>query len=144
MCIEVGGGGQDAVPQPLLNLNERRPVLNQQGGAGMAEVMQANLTQPMILEKLFEVLTEIARVNRHSSRIQANIFVRWRRPHLILPHPFCSQSIPERFRHRQGTVAGSLFNGVPTGKYVPVVHLLADAGVLDPYDATGKVDVPPL
>ena len=64
--------------QPLLNLNQGRPLLVQEGGAGVPEVMQAELPQAVIPEKLLEALTEVVGRDRLSLRIQAEVVLRRR------------------------------------------------------------------
>ena len=64
--------------QPLLHFNQRRPPLDQEGGTGVPEVMQADLPQAVIPEKLLEALTEVVGRDRLSLRIQAEVVLRRR------------------------------------------------------------------
>ena len=64
--------------QPLLHLNQGRPPLDQEGCTGVPEVMQADLPQAMLPEKLFEALTEVVGRDGLSFRIQAEVVLRRR------------------------------------------------------------------
>ena len=59
MCVDVGGGADIAVSQPLLDLLHGDAVFEQQGCAAVAQVVQADVPQTLIPQELSEAVGDI-------------------------------------------------------------------------------------
>ena len=56
MGVDVGRGGDVAVAQPFLDLLHGHTLLQQQAGAGVAQIMEANLPQAVVGQQLGEAV----------------------------------------------------------------------------------------
>ena len=61
MRINVRGGADVAVPQPLLDLLHGDAVFEQQGRAAVPQIVQADVPQPLFPQQLAEAVGDIAR-----------------------------------------------------------------------------------
>ena len=59
VSVDVSRCGEGAVPQPDLNLLHRDSVSEEQAGAGMTKIVEANLFQPVFLDDPCKVLCYI-------------------------------------------------------------------------------------
>ena len=60
MRVNVGGGADVAVPQPLLDLLHGDAVFEQKGCAAVAQVVQADVPQPLFPQQLAKTVGDIA------------------------------------------------------------------------------------
>ena len=73
MSIDVGGSGNIAVSEPLLNLLHRHTLLEQQARAAVTKIMEADLPQAMAFQKLCKCPGHIIRQNEVSHLIHEQI-----------------------------------------------------------------------
>ena len=59
MGIDIGGGGKGGVPQPLLNLLHGDALTEQQTGAAVAQVMEPDVPQAVLLQQEFEMVGDV-------------------------------------------------------------------------------------
>ncbi len=73
VAVDVGGGAHVAVTEPFLNLFHRHALCKEHRGAGMAQVVEADLLQFMLLQKLSEVLGDEVGIVELSECIHADV-----------------------------------------------------------------------
>ena len=56
MGVDVGRGGDVAVAQPFLNLLHGHPLFQQQAGTGVAQIVEADMSQTMCFQELSKIL----------------------------------------------------------------------------------------
>ena len=64
MTVNVRGGFDVAVTQPLLHILERKTHAQQIAGRAVPQLMETNLRQPMLFEKLLKLVCHIIRWER--------------------------------------------------------------------------------
>ena len=75
MRIDVGGGAEIRVTEPLLNLLEGNAVCKQEAGAAVAEIVKAHFPQPVTLNKSRKLRGQIIRLHAFAQFIYENITV---------------------------------------------------------------------
>ena len=60
MRVDVGGGADVAMSQPLLDLLHGDAVFEQQGRTAVAQIVQADVPQPLFPQQLTEAVGDIA------------------------------------------------------------------------------------
>ena len=60
MRVNIGGGADVAVPQPLLDLLHGDAVFEQQGRTAVPQIVQADVPQPLLPQQLSEAVGDIA------------------------------------------------------------------------------------
>ena len=60
MRVDVGGRGNVAMPQPLLNIFQADTVRIQQARAAVAKIVETDLSQSMLFQKQREMLRDVA------------------------------------------------------------------------------------
>ena len=61
MCVDVGGGADIAVPQPLLDLLHGNAVFEQQRRAAVPQIVQTDVPQSLFPQQLAEAIGASAR-----------------------------------------------------------------------------------
>ena len=64
MRIDIGSSRECAVPQPFLNLLHRYAVHHHQAGAAMAQIVKADVLQPVLGQQPVEVLRHEVRADQ--------------------------------------------------------------------------------
>ena len=75
MGVNVGCGAEVAVPQPFLDLLQRHPVGQQQAGAGMPEIVEADDPQPAVFQQQIEVVRQKMRRQPPTDLVDADVAV---------------------------------------------------------------------
>ena len=73
MGINVAGGADIAVPQPLLNLLQAHAVGVKQACAAMAQVVETDTLHPVCYQKIWEMLAQEIGPNPLSHRVYIDI-----------------------------------------------------------------------
>jgi hypothetical protein len=84
VALDVGGGAHIAVLEPFLDLLHGYTLGEERRGAGVAQVVEADLLQIMLLQKLSEVLGDKVGIIELAEGIHADVvgvFLRVRRAH---------------------------------------------------------------
>lgn len=113
MGVDVGGGGKGGVPQPLLNLLHRDALTEQQTGAAVAQIMEPDVPQAVLLQQELEVVGDVVGPKQFAHLVGANIVqvvgavgLFEQLPVLLLPGTLLLQQNPHRWDQRQGAEAG--------------------------------------
>ena len=72
MGINVGGGGKGGVTQPVLNLLHGDALTEQEAGTGMPQIMKANVSQSVLLQKQLEVVGNIVGAKEFAHLVQCH------------------------------------------------------------------------
>ena len=77
MCINIAGGADIAVPQPLLNFLQAHAVCVKQAGAAMAQIVKADTLHLVCDQKIRKMLTQKVGPNPLSHRVYIVVFLGW-------------------------------------------------------------------
>lgn len=73
MGVDVGGGGKGGVPQPLLDLLHGDALTEQQTGAAVAQIMEPDVPQTVLLQQEFEVVGDVVGPKQFAHLVGAHI-----------------------------------------------------------------------
>ena len=73
MGINIAGGADIAVPQPLLNLLQAHAVGVKQACAAMAQVVETDTLHPVCYQKIWEMLAQKIGANAPAHRVYIDI-----------------------------------------------------------------------
>ena len=151
MGVDVVGRAEIAVPQPLLNLLERHVAGQQEAGAGVAQVVEADAAQAVSLQHEAEIARQIFRlhpaahlVDADVAFVAADVGIPAKPPvfRLLCLEP--GQQLANGRGQGQRAPAGLGLGGVPRDDGVLSVHVAAGHRVLNGEGALRKVDGVPL
>lgn len=75
MRVNICGGGKVTVPEPELDQFHVHPLRYQQTGAGMAEVVEADVPKTVCVKQLGKLLRDIVQLNQITHLIDTDIAV---------------------------------------------------------------------
>ena len=73
MGVNIGGGGESRVSQPILNLLHWNALAEQKTGTAVSEVMKSYRTELMLPQQKLEMIGNIVGTKEHSHFVYANI-----------------------------------------------------------------------
>ena len=84
MAVDIGGGAHIVMSEPFPDLLHRHALCKEHRGAGVAKIVESDLLQIMLLQKLSEVLGDKVGIVEPSECIHADVvgvILRVRRAH---------------------------------------------------------------
>ena len=150
MGVDVGGGGKGGVSQPLLDLLHGNTLTEQQTGAAMAQIMEPDVPQAMLLQQEFEMVGDVVGpeqfahlVGAHIVQVVGAVGLLEQFPVLLLPGTLLLQQNPHRRDQRQRAETGLGFQLVLGVEPDLTVHDALGDLVVDGQGAFLKVDGAP-
>ena len=151
MCVDVSGGRKGAVPQPFLNLLHGYAVHHHQAGAAVAQIVKADVLQPILGQQPVEVLRHEVRADQLAFLIGADEIqilgavtlleqLTVKLLFFLLLQKFFFHSRDQR----QSTSAGLVLHHIANHRNVLAVHQLFRYLVIDGDGLALKVDRRPL
>ena len=150
MGVDVGGGGKGGVSQPLLDLLHGNTLTEQQTGAAMAQIMEPDVPQAMLLQQEFEMVGDVVGpeqfahlVGAHIVQVVGAVGLLEQFPVLLLPGTLLLQQNPHWRDQRQRAETGLGFQLVLGVEPDLTVHDALGDLVVDGQGAFLKVDGAP-
>ena len=113
MGVDVGGGGKGRVPQPLLDLLHGNALTEQQTGAAVAQIMEPDVPQAVLLQQELEVVGDVVGpkqfahlVGAHIVQVVSAVGLLEQFPVLLLPGTLLLQQNPHWRDQRQRAETG--------------------------------------